>query len=35
MNIDEVRSKHRMSVDNAMNIRAIYGGTLTITPDEH
>ena len=35
MNINDVMEKYRMSIDDVLNVRAIYGGTVTITPDEH
>ena len=35
MSINNVMRKYRMSVDDVLNVRAIYGGTVTIAPDEH
>lgn len=34
MNINEVMSKYSTSVDDVLNVWAIYGGTVTIAPDE-
>ena len=35
MLIDDVMEKYRMSIDDVLNVRAIYDGTTTIAPDEH
>ena len=35
MSINDVMNKYSMSVDDVLNVRAIYGGTVTIAPDEH
>lgn len=35
MNINDVMEKYQMSIDDVLNVRAIYGGTVTIAPDEH
>jgi hypothetical protein len=35
MNIDDVMRKYRMSIDDVLNVRAIYSSTGTIAPDEH
>ena len=35
MKIDNVRRKYSMSIDDVLNVRAIYGGTVTIASDEH
>ena len=35
MKIDNVMRKYSMSIDDVLNVRAIYGGTVTIASDEH
>ena len=35
MKIDNVMRKYSMSIDDVLNVRAIYDGTVTIAPDEH
>ncbi len=35
MTIDDVMRKYRMSVENVLNVREIYGGTVSIAPDVH
>ena len=35
MTIDNVMRKYSMSIDDVLNVRAIYGGTVTIASDEH
>ena len=35
MNRDDVMQKYNMSIDDVLNVRAIYGGTVTIAADEH
>ena len=35
MSFNDVMRKYRMSVDDVLNVRAIYGGTVTSAPDEH
>ena len=35
MAIDDIMRKYHMSIDDVLNVRAIYGGTVTIAPDEH
>ena len=34
MNTNDVMCKYSMSVDDVLNVRAIYGGTVSIVPDE-
>ena len=34
MNANDVMCKFSMSVDDVLNVRAIYGGTVNIIPDE-
>lgn len=34
MNVNDVICKFSMSVDDVLNVRAIYGGTVSIVPDE-
>ena len=34
MNANDVMCKFSMSVDDVLNVRAIYGGTVSIVPDE-
>ena len=35
MTIDNVMRKYSMSTDDVLNVRAFYGGTITIADDEH
>ena len=35
MTIDDVIQKYSMNIDDVLNVRAIYNGTITIAPDEH
>ena len=35
MTIDNVMRKYSMSIDDVLNVRAFYGGTITIADDEH
>lgn len=35
MNRDDVIRKYNMSIDDVLNTRAIYGGTITTAADEH
>lgn len=35
MDTDDIMSKYCMSVDDVLNVRAIYGGTFNIAPDEY
>ena len=35
MTINDVMKKCCMNVDDVLNVQAIYGGTVTIAPDEH
>ena len=35
MTIDNVMRKYHMSIDDVLNLRAIYDGTVTIAADEH
>ena len=35
MNGNGVMCKYSMSIDDVLNVRAIYGGTVSIVPDEH
>ena len=34
MNANDIMRKYSMSVDDVLNVRAIYGGTVSIVPDE-
>lgn len=34
MNANDVMCKYGMGVDDVLNVRAIYGGTVSIVPDE-
>ena len=34
MNTNDVMCKYSMSVDDVLNVRAIYGGTVSIVPNE-
>ena len=35
MDIDNIMRKYCMSIDDVLNVRAIYGGTVSIAPDRH
>ena len=35
MSVNDVMTKYSMSVDDVLNVRAIYGGTVTIAPNKH
>lgn len=35
MNRERVMRKYDMSIDDVLNVRAIYGGTVTVCADEH
>ena len=35
MTIDAVMRKYHMSIDDVLNVRAMYGGPVTIAADEH
>ena len=35
MTIDNVRHKYNMSLDDVLNVRAIFGGTVAVAADEH
>ena len=35
MTIDNVMRKYSMSIDDVLNVQAMYGGTVTIASDEH
>ncbi len=35
MTIDNVMRKYHMSIDDVLNVRAMYGGTIIIADDEH
>ncbi len=34
MNVNDVMFKYGVSIDDVLNVRAIYGGTVSIVPDE-
>lgn len=34
MNVKDVMYKFGMTIDDVLNVRAIYGGTVSIVPDE-
>ena len=34
MNTNDVMHKYSMNIDDVLNVRAIYGGTVAIVPDE-
>ena len=34
MSANDIMRKYSMSVDDVLNVRAIYGGTVSIVPDE-
>lgn len=34
MNANDVMCKYGMSIDDVLNVRAMYGGTVSIVPDE-
>ena len=34
MNANDVMFKYGMSIDDVLNVRAIYGGTVSIVPDD-